>query len=102
MFKNAYFGGKNKNLGDGPRTPVGLRDFWWKLQHMLSITPSLNLCHQLIFLNLINPIEIYAFANTTNLPLTKFINQQKSLKIYSHFVATLELNFSHTGSLVPW
>jgi len=37
---------------------------------MLSITPSPNLCHQLNFsLNLINPIELYAFANKTNLPL---------------------------------
>jgi len=42
---------------------------------MLSITPSLNLCHQLIFsLNLINPIELCAFANETNLPWTMIIN----------------------------
>jgi len=26
-------------------------------------------------LDLINPIELYAFANETNLPRTKFINQ---------------------------
>jgi len=48
-----------------------------------------------------NPIELFAFANETNLPLTKFINQQKSLKIYLHFTVTLELNFSYTRSLVP-
>jgi len=53
-------------------------------------------------MNLINPIELYAFANETNPPLTKFRNQKKSLKIYSHFAVILELNFSHTGSLVPW
>jgi len=44
----------------------------------ISITPSIDLCcHQIIFfsLNLINPIELYAFTNETNLPLAKFINQ---------------------------
>jgi len=65
---------------------------------MLSITSSLNLCHQLnFFFELINPIELYAFVNETNLTLTKFMNQYKSLKIYCHFAVTLELNFSHTG-----
>jgi len=32
-----------------------------------------------------------------NLPLTTFMNQWKSIKIYLHFAATLQLNFSHTG-----
>jgi len=54
------------------------------------------------FFNLINPNELYAFANETNLPLTAFINQLKSLKNYPHFAATLELNFSHIVNQLPW
>jgi len=45
-------------------------DFWWKIKHMLSITPA--------SLNLINPLELRAFINDTNAIfalLTKFTNQ---------------------------
>jgi len=57
--------------------------------------------NEIFSLNLINPIELYAFANETNLPLTNFINQFKSQKLYSHLAATLKLNFSQNGSVVP-
>jgi len=55
-------------------------------------------------LNLINPLEFYAFVNETNgifSFLTKFINQQKPLRRDSQFVDTMELNFFDTGCPVP-
>jgi len=48
-------------------------------------------------MNLINPVELYAFANETNLHLTKFIEITKNIFILRSHIG---INFSHTRSLV--